>query len=341
MSEQNNQMTSDEQEKVLGLSELKPGDILIFDTDGSPIDVLITSFTNSNATHGALFVQNGENALLADSGFTGIDLHQVAEGSEDNKESRIVHVRRITKEGGFGDDFDNIIAPVVKIANDYVREDLPYPYSDLVLLAMILIYKDVSDVNLQQAVVIKLLKLVTAEIKKIIDDKFHDGKYTMVCSSFVYQCYLDASKDNPDLKLIIENGDVQANLKKKRSATLFDLYAEHAAEYNFETKRFAESEAEPVKESIDELLKNLVDKKNENHVSLIKSNALSNAIEEFLKVLLKAAGITIHSIKELIENAKMQQAMFITPNDLYCHTTNTVSVGKILLYRNGDEYKPQ
>ena len=96
----------------------------------------------------------------------------------------------------------------------------------------------------------------------------------------------------------------------------------------------------PVIESIDELLKNLIDNDNENHVSMVKGNALSNAIEEFLKTIMKAAGIAIESIEDLIKNARIQQAMFITPNDLLCHTTNTVSVGKIELYRDGNEYKP-
>ena len=58
MSEQNNQILPDE--KVLELSDLKPGDILIFGTDFSPIDNLITALTNSNATHGALFYQTAK-----------------------------------------------------------------------------------------------------------------------------------------------------------------------------------------------------------------------------------------------------------------------------------------
>ena len=336
MAEQNKSVTLEEEN--IELKDLKPGDILIFDgEEGSLISNLIMLFTHSSVTHGALFVQNGNEAALADSGECGIKMHLV----QSNPDARGVHVRRLTKEGGFGDDYDKIVAPVVEIARDYARQGLPYPYSDLVLLAMILIYKDVSHVNLKQAVVIKLLQVVAAELKTLIDEKFHDGKHTMVCSSFVYQCFLDASKDNPDLKLNIENGDAQATLKAKRSATLFDLYAEHAAEYNYNTKRFADAKGKPVTESIEEILNNLVDKENKDHISLIKSNALSNAIEEFLKVLLKAAGVAVDSIEELIENAKKQQALFVTPNDLYCHTTNTEIIGKVPLDRISDEYNPQ
>ena len=326
-----------EEEKEIELKDLKPGDILIFDGETDDlISRLIMAFTNSRVTHGAIFMQNGENAALADAGQDGINMHLVTS----TPNARGVHVRRITKKGGFGDDFDKIVAPVTDIAYDYVKQGLVYPYSNLVLLAMILIYKDVSHVSLKQAAIIKLLKLAAAELKTLIDEKYHDGKHTMVCSSYVYQCYLDASKNNPDLKIDIKNGDVDANLRAgKRTATLLDLYAEHAAEYNF-NKTFTAENDEPVMESAQEVLEDLVDEKNEDHVYLLKSNFLSNAIEDFLKSLLKASGIVVDSIKDLIENAKKQQAMFVTPHDLYCHTTNTVSVGKVPLDRHSEKYNP-
>ena len=338
MVEQNNFFdTTTDVEKNICLGDIKPGDILIFDGEDHGISLLIKKFTHSQVTHGAIFMQGGSVAALADAGSAGIHMHQV----DSRDSSRIVHVRRITKKGGFGENFDKTVAPVIDIARDYVNQDLPYPYSDLVLLAMILIYKDVSDVSLKQAAVIKFLKVVTAELKKIINDKFHDGKHTMVCSSFVYQCYLDASQNNPDLKIDIKYGDADydPNYKAKRSATLFDLYAEHATEYNYKTSIFNNEKDEPVTESLDELLEDLVNKDN-NHVSLVKGNALSHAIEEFLKALMKACGFVVKDVKDLIENARKQQAMFVTPNDLYCHTTNTESVGQIRLYRHDEEYTP-
>ena len=60
----------------------------------------------------------------------------------------------------------------------------------------------------------------------------------------------------------IKNGDVDANLRAgKRTATLLDLYAEHAAEYNF-NKTFTAENDEPVTESAQEVLEDLVDEKN-------------------------------------------------------------------------------
>ena len=328
--------TQKTEERDIELKDLKPGDILIFDGETDDlISRLIMAFTNSRVTHGAIFMRNGEDAFLADAGENGIHTHLV----KSFPTARGVHVRRITKKGGF-ENFDKTIEPVIDIARNYTQQGLAYPYSNLVLLAMILIYKDVSHVSLKQAAIIKFLKLAAAELKTLIDEKNNNGKHTMESSSFVYQCFLDASKNNPDLKIDIKNGDISGNPGKcKRTATLLDLFAEHAAEYGF-NKSFAAEKDEQVTESVQEILENLVDKENEDHIYLLKSKPLSSAIEGFLKMLLKAGGIVVDNVKDLIDNAKKQQAMFVTPHDLYCHTTNTISVGKVPLFRNSEKYDP-
>ena len=77
-------------------------------------------------------------------------------------------------------------------------------YLDLILLAMTLVFKDVSQVSLKQAEVINLLHTAATELKK-----------------------------NPDLKINAFKGNPDSNLKIGKTATLLDLYAEHAAEYNY------------------------------------------------------------------------------------------------------------
>lgn len=161
------------------------------------------------------------------------------------------------------------------------------PYSDLVSLAMILVFKDVSHVSLKQAEVISLLLTAAAELKS-----------------------------NPNLKIDIPNSDQTHNITSNKATTLLDLYAEHAAEYNC-TKSFATEQEESVNESVQKILDNLIDTENEKHIHLFKSIALSNAIEKFLRNLLKACGIAIKDIKDLIEKAKEKQAEFVIPSNLH------------------------
>ena len=162
------------------------------------------------------------------------------------------------------------------------------PYSDLILLAMTLVFKDVSQVSLKQAEVINLLHAAATVLK-----------------------------NKPELKTNAFEGDPESCLKVGKTATLLDLYAEHAAEYNYNQSFIDSAPGNPSHDSIQEILDNLIDNKNEKHIHLLKSNALSSAIESFLRNLLKASGIVIKDIKDLIENAKKQQATFITPDSLY------------------------
>ena len=161
-------------------------------------------------------------------------------------------------------------------------------YLDLILLAMTLVFKDVSQVSLKQAEVINLLHTAATELKK-----------------------------NPDLKINAFKGNPDSNLKIGKTATLLDLYAEHAAEYNYNQSFIELASGNAVHESIQEILDNLIDCENKDIIHLFKSNALSCAIENFLRNLLAASGIVIKDIKDLIKNAKMQQAKFVTPDSLY------------------------
>ena len=178
-----------------------------------------------------------------------------------------------------------IIDKIIEIIDKPQAARLLCPYSGLVFLAMVLIYKDVSGINLRQATVIKLLKAAASELKAT------------------------KLKSKHKVAVLPQNSS-------NRSATLLDLYAEHAAEYNFKTSRFATENEDPVMEPVPELLESLIDKGNANHVGLVKGNALSHAIEEFLKAMMKACGIFVKDIKDLIENAKRQQASFVIPDEL-------------------------
>ena len=162
-----------------------------------------------------------------------------------------------------------------------------HPYSDLVQMATTLIYKDVSHVSLKQEAIIKLLKLATAEL---IAPNAENGLN-------------DATSLKSELKIDLKIGDASVNQNTGRTATLLDLYAEHAAEYGFNKSFIAENE-EPITDSVQEVLDGLVDSENKDHIYLIKSNPLSGAIEGFLRALLKASGIVADNIKDLIESAK-------------------------------------
>lgn len=329
---------------VLTLADLQPGDILTFQGENDDaISRLIMMFTHSQVTHGAMYFQSTPVPALADAGANGIHAHKV-----NNKEgARYAFVSRLTKNEGLlksgGTFTQKELEPVLSAARTYILEDIDYPFTDLALLAMILIYKDVSDAGIMQELIILLLEGITAKLKEALDKILHDGKHAMVCSSFVYQCYLDASKKNKDLKIKL-NKDADLRLLKARpSNTLLDLYAEHAAEHKYNTKCIQISEQDqsnslqknslPKNLSLEEIMQKILDTPQSNRVTLVSKNELCNAIESLLIVLAQIFDMPFKTIEELIKNAREQQSMFVTPNDLCFNIKNAQKVGKIQLDR--------
>ena len=119
--------------------------------------------------------------------------------------------------------------------------------------------------------------------------------------------------------------------------TLFELYAEHAEEYNYKTEVFATREPEVTKEELDALLKQGVEDVKGDRVMVLKNFSLSGVIEKFLEVLLDYYGIEWKDTESLIEKARKFQSMFVTPNDLCFHIDNTEKLGYIALDRHSKD----
>ena len=327
------------------VNDLLPGDILAFKGDPQDtISKLIMKFTGSDVSHGAIFVQK-EECVLAEAGLGGIH----ATRTRDDSTAREAYVMRHNKASKKGVD------AVVPFAKDYVLQDLPYPYSDLILLGLILIFKQKVTKPLVSRVVVEFLCLVAAELKKIIEDKNTPGKHTMVCSSYVYQCYLDASKKNPALKLKIKDGDVGFKDhpligRKSKSFSLFDMYADYVASHEDECKKdFKAKKLEPAKKlrSKKEILadlEKLVLSKGADKLPELTPETLSvvvdiiNAVKDVIQALVTFVKGDRVSFSEMMKVAREQQSMFITPNDLVQHVTNAKNVGMVKLGRYGGKY---
>jgi hypothetical protein len=328
---------------MLNVSKLKAGDIMTFDGERDeqgnldPLSHLIMILTDSEVSHGGLFIQENPPAM-ADAALSGLHAHLVADKGDP---LRPVHICRLK----MADQLD--LTPVIEAAEKYLKDDLVYPMPDLILLGMILVYKNVSHVSLKQKVIIGLLKIITAKIKSILEDKKYEGKHPMICSEFVYQCYLDASKKDPRLKLILKNADLQLSLRHRTSITLLD----HYIDYRFSQQKFFASNEEPIEKS---LFENVNEDIEENESQLIQmaikgihdkdrlfgeNESLSLAVQNFLIAEQELRGKPIHSFKSLIDNAKEQQAFFVTPNDLLCHISNADNLGKLDIYRDSNKLR--
>ena len=331
----------------ISVNDLLPGDILAFKGDpNDDISKLIMKFTGSDVSHGAIFVQNLDN-VLAEAGGDGIHARRM----KDNTDSREAYVMRHNKAGKNG------VEPVVPIAKDYVLQDLPYPYSDLILLGLILIFKHQVTNQLLSRVVVEFLCLVAAELKTIIEKEKTPGKHTMVCSSYVYQCYLDASKKNPALKLKLKDADVGfkdhpliGRKSKSKSVTLFDMYAnyvethEEECKKNFKLRKSVAPKKLRSKEEILADLKKILLSKISDKIPAMTPEQFSTVIDiiEAIKDVISALATFFKgdrvSFSEMMKIAREQQSMFITPNDLVNNVTNAKCVGMLKAERYGSDY---
>ncbi|WP_290763094.1 hypothetical protein [Fibrobacter sp. UBA4297] len=331
----------------ISVNDLLPGDILAFKGDpDDDISKLIMKFTGSDVSHGAIFVQKQDN-VLAEAGGDGIHARRM----KDNSNAREAYVMRHNKARKYG------VEPVVPIAKDYVLQDLPYPYSDLILLGLILIFKHQVTNQLLSRVVVEFLCLVAAELKTIIEKEKTPGKHTMVCSSYVYQCYLDASKKNPALKLKLKDADVGfkdhpliGRKSKSKSVTLFDMYAnyvethEEECKKNFKLRKSVAPKKLRSKEEILADLKKLLLSKISDKIPTMTPEQFSTVIDiiEAIKDVISALATFFKgdrvSFSEMMKIAREQQAMFVTPSDLVNHVTNVTLVGMLRVERYGEDY---
>lgn len=329
---------------MLSVEDLLPGDILAFKGDpNDDISKLIMKFTGSDVSHGAIFVQKQDD-VLAEAGGDGIHARRM----KDNADAREAYVMRHNKAGKYG------VEPVVPIAKDYVLQDLPYPYSDLILLGLILIFKHPITNQFISRVVVEFLCMVAAELKTIIEKEKTPGKHTMVCSSYVYQCYLDASKKNPALKLKLKDADVGfkdhpliGRKSSSKSVTLFDMYANYVESHeeeckkNFKLKKSVAPKKLRSKEEILADLKKLLLSKITDKITPEQFSTIIDIIEAIKDVFSALAtffkGDRV-SFSDMMKIAREQQAMFVTPNDLVNHVTNATFVGMLKVERYGKDY---
>lgn len=336
---------TDYYKKVLTLKDLVPGDILIFEGDKDDFaSKMIMKFTNSKVSHSAMYFQDSPVTALADSGTKGLRVHEVG-----TKQSlRRVFVSRIAKPGNKEFFSDKELLPVLQAAKVYLDEKTDYPYGDLLALALTILFGKASFGYFD---LVKVTKALVALFKLLLDTIAYHGKHPMVCSSFVYQCYMDASKKDAsgkykDLKLDVENGDIkkvkQGALQQENTpSTLFDLYAQYVVENNLHTMSLTSVEEDEAEEelSIEKIEALFEDALLENGKELTALPKIGDARSLILKLLKKVAQlmkVPVDTLNELINELRNMQSLFVTPNDLCYNVTNTVKIGYIDIERKED-----
>ncbi|AOE49790.1 hypothetical protein KS2013_1070 [Kangiella sediminilitoris] len=297
----------------MDVRDLKPGDVLLFSPEeGSWISKAITWLTDAPVSHAAMTYQLPTKLVeetppavrIADATLRFVD--------------RTVHVMRLNKPV---DDFK----PVMDVAAKYLNGQAPYSMNNLYLLGILLLYKKFTPNDETQKIILKILKSLTERLLDAINQMKYPDKHPMVCSQFVFECYLEAGKA---YRLSIKDGVLKSDSPRPNLIT-------KAFKHTRKNSQLANLSAGA--ESDDEqLAKQLYHAMNDETLlaSGVVSDELLDSIHDFAQ--------TLHAVSQELELAKAdprqglailqaQSSMFVTPGDLLRHCPELRHVGDISL----------
>jgi hypothetical protein len=310
----------------MNISDLKQGDVLLFSPEkGSFISWAITYLTNSNVSHAAMYYNDMQHSIIEETP------PQVAVNNAEKRfKDRTIYVKRLKN--------DLPMTPVIDVATSYLNNEEPYDEAGLYIVGILLIYKNFSPNNLAQKVIVKILKKLTAEIVKVIDDHQYPDKEPMVCSQFVAQCYANAGSE---YELNIQNGTIDKVAINSTGSVIeqvLDIVRSNkvvATQPLLMTKREVDDgDAFSAEELCKELQMALTSKTADATINL--SDELVSAVSQFAYAhqVRNSGGKLLANNKEceadsFLQKLKDDENMFTFPSDLMDHCTNLIQVGVI------------
>lgn len=311
--------------KKLERSDLQQGDILIFPAPkDSWLSQSIALLTGSQVSHAALMYEVGEKQTLAEATIGGIKYTPLP-----NEFPFVYRYDNISKEQQ---------EKLVHVMQSYVAEGNDYGYSDLVLLGILLLYKQFSKKTLSNKLLYLFILLISIPLQKAVSKLISKGKHPMVCSQFAAQCYTDAECDLKFRRMIIDYGEIDRVMlnttsKKQKEGiwqtaiNLFSNIREHS-QLIFEKKNIQDGFLQLLTEE-----KGNLDSSNDNKLqlggSIFSVPSLAGPARRLAQIL---EPILAHQKSILTRNGSSVSTIrnfFVTPADLLINCDNIKEIGQL------------
>jgi len=173
------------------MADIEAGDVLLYHGRGF-VSWAIRKFDGTRVNHAAIAV-DGEH--IGEAAGSGLRITPIEHSIESND---FVVVRRFAGQP---------LQPVVDIANGYLAPGRPYAYQQIVLLVILATTRKIPLPGIGRKLLRSALDHAAAALNAFLDRG--DGTRSMICSEFVYRCYQEASKLDPNpYHLGIRAGDV-------------------------------------------------------------------------------------------------------------------------------------
>jgi len=309
----------------MNIDNLKQGDVLLFSPEkGSFISWAITFLTNSNVSHAAMFYDENDKTIIEETP------PQVAVNKANERfKERTIYVKRL--KNGLP------MQPVINDAKMYLNNEEPYDDVGLYMVGILLLYKKFTPNNMQQKIIVKILKKLTSDLTKYINDHKYPGKNPMVCSQFVAQCYSGAGND---YELMIENGTLENAIISTPSVLeqVLNIVKNRTVNNNqslLMTKNDIRFWQQTSSEDLCKELKSVMTPNTQNSSDIL-SNEFIDIISQFSYIyhITRSGSVQIntanqYNIYDLLRNLHDNENMFTFPADLMDHCTNLEQVGII------------
>ena len=324
--------------KKIKLSELKAGDIMLFEAPPEWLSELIALLTESTVSHAGISDYN-----------PGYVLNEQIEGAVKSplhpNNERAIYIRRLANGADTG--------IVADIASEYVQQKLPYGKLNLALLGIYILGYRFSKNSKYEDLIVSAIKLAIYEIIKFADEKYYHGTGVnpMVCSQFAAHCYDEAVKRKGFEYKIHYNENVTS--VRNLLVDIIEYIKNHltdSLEYNENALLTVQAGNENLN---DDCLKELVERLQEEDDSSndgVGENAVSEELVKLFyiygRILLKISGnaeeykditkekVSSGELLKLFNDLLAFQETFITPGDLLSNTTNLLDMGIL-------EYTPE
>ena len=295
---------------------MKPGDIIIFEGGDNYVSKTICWLTKSTVSHAAM-VYDEDTIVEMGAGGIAASRFTVNPGNT-------AHLMRLKDE--------HPAEPLIAAAKGYLDAEVKYDFPVLILLAGLLIYKEVRPTPRWQRITDTIIKAACVSLDQLLNVLIHKGKPVkmMVCSQLVYQICLDAGKD---YVLQIETLLQDANTGNESSEWVICL-ASLAEHEEFSAKaNMSAIDNEPVDLDPEQAAKELYEALTaaEETDTECRDNGLNlsgtiGGVREFLDLL-----------EQLLEKVHIDipvPALFITPADIYERAVNLERIADFDLQRS-------
>lgn len=289
--------------------KINPGDIIIFEAGDSWLSKSIAWLTRSTVSHAAMVLDSNQ---IVEMGANGISVSTFDAGPGTS-----AHILRLNPELPH--------KPLLDAAAIYVDGEVGYDFPALILLAGLLIYRDIRPTPRWRKATDLILTGACVALDKLLNYITHKGTSvrTMVCSQLVYQIYLDCGND---YVIRIENLLDKAVTTDLQTICLADM-ADSADSDSLPSNNTADlqQDAAPTSYDTEAICKELYDVLTETEsadvdmlVDTVELGGMVLKVQHFMDLL--------ERILEKIHLDIPIPALFITPADIYLRAENLQKV---------------